>query len=55
MADSWESTNGLDSSVDDSAGDKDGDGYTNVEAYLNSLAGDVEVKRPNPPTGVTAQ
>jgi hypothetical protein len=61
MADDWESANGLNPGADDSAGDKDGDGYTNIEAYLSVLAGDVEgpalpaVAHPNPPTGVTAQ
>jgi hypothetical protein len=55
MSDSWESANGLNPSVDDSAADKDGDGYTNVEAYLNMLAADVDVTRPNSPTSVTAQ
>ena len=38
MADSWEDSNGFDKN-DPSDGplDKDGDGYTNVEEYLNSL------------------
>jgi len=53
MADSWESTNGLNVGSDDSAADKNGDGYTNIEAYLNYLAADVDVVRPNAPTGVT--
>jgi pectate lyase len=53
MADSWESTNGMNVGTDDSAGDKNGDGYTNIEAYLNFLAADVDVVRPNAPTGVT--
>jgi hypothetical protein len=35
MPDVWEQLNGLDPTVDDSAGDIDGDGYTNVEEYLN--------------------
>jgi pectate lyase len=37
MPDSWESAKGLNVNVDDSAGDRDGDGYTNIEEYLNSL------------------
>ena len=38
MADAWERENGLDPSDGaDGAGDKDGDGFTNLEAYLNSL------------------
>jgi pectate lyase len=57
MPNTWESSNGLNPSVDDSASDKDGDGYTNIEAYLNYLAADanVDVVRPNPPTGISAQ
>jgi len=55
MADSWESANGLSVGTDDSASDKDGDGYTNIEEYVNFLADDVEVIRPAPPTGVSAQ
>jgi pectate lyase len=62
MADDWESANGLNPGADDSAADKDGDGYTNIENYLNALAGDVggappppAAARPNAPTGVTAQ
>ncbi|WGM39690.1 pectate lyase [Caulobacter sp. NIBR1757] len=38
MADAWERQHGLDpSDGTDGAGDKDGDGYTNLEAYLSSL------------------
>lgn len=37
MPDAWESEHGLDSGSDDSAGDSDGDGYTNVEEYANEL------------------
>ncbi|KAB7530499.1 hypothetical protein F8C76_03045 [Flagellimonas olearia] len=35
MPDEWEEANGLDTSIDDSAQDKDGDGYTNLEEFLN--------------------
>ena len=36
MPDDWEGTYGLDAkNADDQASDKDGDGYTNVEEYLN--------------------
>jgi pectate lyase len=35
MPDVWEGANGLNPTVDDSAQDIDGDGYTNLEAYLN--------------------
>jgi hypothetical protein len=37
MPDAWERARGLDPGSDDSAGDRDGDGYSNVEEYLNSL------------------
>jgi hypothetical protein len=37
MPDSYENTNGLDPVVDDSARDANGDGYTNIEEYINSL------------------
>lgn len=40
MADEWEISVGLDpSDADDRNDDRDADGYTNVEEYLNSLAG----------------
>jgi hypothetical protein len=35
MSDTWETTRGLDPTKNDSAGDRDGDGYTNLEAFLN--------------------
>lgn len=38
MADSWEVSEGLDPSSNDSAQDKDGDGYTNIEEYLHNLS-----------------
>lgn len=38
MADLWESSQGLNVSTDDSAGDKDNDGYTNIEEYFHYLA-----------------
>jgi pectate lyase len=38
MSDSWEDSNGLDKNdPSDNSLDKDGDGYTNIEEYLNSL------------------
>ena len=37
MPDTWETSHGLDPTTVDGAGDQDGDGYTNVEEYLNSL------------------
>ncbi len=39
MPDVWERSNGLDPDVDDSAEDADGDGYTNLEKYLNGIIG----------------
>jgi pectate lyase len=35
MPDKWESARRLNPSVDDSAGDRDGNGWTNVEEYIN--------------------
>lgn len=37
MPDDWESLRGLNSNFDDSASDRDSDGYTNIEEYINSL------------------
>ncbi|KDN36101.1 hypothetical protein RSAG8_11048, partial [Rhizoctonia solani AG-8 WAC10335] len=37
MPDDWEIANGLDPNVDDAMGDQDGDGYANIENYINSL------------------
>jgi len=37
MPDYWEAQYGLDPNKDDSAGDLDGDGYTNIEEYLNNM------------------
>ncbi|MCF7803319.1 MAG: T9SS type A sorting domain-containing protein [Candidatus Marinimicrobia bacterium] len=51
MADSWETENGLNpSDGSDGAADRDGDGYTNVEEYLNMLA--VQEGFLLPPTGL---
>lgn len=38
MPDEWETSFGLDPGNDDSAGDLDGDGYTNVEEFLNETS-----------------
>lgn len=38
MADVWETSSGLNTSSNDSAGDLDGDGYTNIEEYLHFLS-----------------
>jgi hypothetical protein len=41
MSDAWETAHGLNpSSAADGSGDYNGDGYTNLEKYLNSLADD---------------
>lgn len=37
MPDTWETARGLNPNSDDSAGDRDHDGYTNIEEYINSL------------------
>lgn len=40
MPDAWEKARGLDPrNAADAAADRDGDGYTNIEEYLNALAG----------------
>jgi hypothetical protein len=47
MPDAWEHRLGLD--PDDAAdrnGDIVGNGYTNLENYLNELAGDIRLSRP---------
>jgi hypothetical protein len=38
MHNSWETVNGLDPTVDDAAGDKDGDAFTNLQEYLAGTA-----------------
>lgn len=39
MADEWESSHGLDAAdATDNIADRDGDGYTNIEEYVNELA-----------------
>lgn len=56
MADSWELANGLNISINDSAADKDGDGYTNIEEYLHFLArGGVNVATAVPPHNFTGK
>lgn len=37
MPDAWEDERGFNTEADDSAADRDGDGYTNIEEFLNSL------------------
>ena len=40
MPDAWEKAHGLNPrDASDAARDRDGDGYTNIEEYINSLAG----------------
>ena len=38
MPDTWETMNGLNPAVADDNGDADGDGYTNLEEYINEIA-----------------
>ncbi|MBV7533263.1 CBM35 domain-containing protein [Chitinophaga sp. sic0106] len=40
MPNTWESANGTNPNVADNNGDLDGDGYTNLEEYLNFLTGE---------------
>ena len=50
MPDYWEKAKGLDpKNSQDSQEDRDGDGYTNLEEYLNCLTGDCEGDIPSPP------
>ncbi|CAE6342567.1 unnamed protein product, partial [Rhizoctonia solani] len=37
MPDDWEIANGLNPNVNDAMQDKNGDGYANIENYINSL------------------
>ncbi len=39
MADTWEQANGLDTTMDDSAGDHDGDGVSNLAEFLSANGG----------------
>ncbi len=50
MPDSWETSKGLNNSSNDSASDRDSDGYTNIEEYINYMAGDYDVVRPRSTT-----
>jgi hypothetical protein len=50
MPDAWESANGTNPSVHDANGDVDGDGYTNIEEYINSFV--PASGSPPPPTGL---
>ena len=45
MPDTWESANGLNpEDPNDGNSDRDGDGYTNLEEYVNSLCPDPLVR-----------
>lgn len=46
MPDHWERARGLDPDIDDGAQDGNGDGYTNLEAYLNALVEGVTDRTP---------
>lgn len=45
MPDGWEEDRGLDPLTDDSAGDSDGDEWTNIEEYLADVANDLGQRR----------
>jgi pectate lyase len=51
MADAWESARGLALGTDDSVGDDDDDGYTNIEEYLHLLGGYASGTTTPPPDG----
>ncbi len=55
MPDTWESANGLNpNDASDMNGDRNGDGYTNIEEYVNSLFDDVVVTPPtNQPPSIS--
>ena len=42
MPDNWEAAHGLNPNANDSAQDRNADGYTNIEEYLHSLVADSE-------------
>lgn len=47
IADDWESKNGLDpTNADDGQQDPDGDGWTNLEEFLHTMAGDTKSEQP---------
>lgn len=49
MSDAWENDQGLDSDdADDGNQDRNGDGWTNLEEFLHTLAGDLERGSPSP-------
>ncbi len=51
MGDYWEQRNGLDyANPNDAAGDRDEDGYPNIEEYLNSGSARTKLQRVAPPT-----
>ena len=53
MPDEWETARGLNPNLDDSAQDRNGDGYTNIEEYVNGLFGAPSTgSRPPTPTGL---
>jgi pectate lyase len=54
MPDAWEKSHGLDpNNAGDSAQDRDNDGYTNLEAFLNEMAGSSASGRPQIPQNLT--
>ncbi len=54
MADSYESSLGLNDALNDSAGDVDGDGYTNIEEYFYYLTNSEQADNTSPaaPSGL---
>jgi len=37
MPDAWEASRSLNSTIDDSAADRNGEGWTNIEEYINGF------------------
>jgi len=53
MPDTWETAHGLNPNLDDSAQDRDSDGYTNIEEYVNGIVSSPTTGSPPPtPTGL---
>jgi pectate lyase len=48
MPDAWETARGLNPNSNDSAADRNGDGYTNLEEYINGLTGSSTTLPPPP-------
>jgi pectate lyase len=54
MPDAWETARGLNPNSNDSAADRNGDGYTNLEEYINGLTGSTTSPPPSDTQAPTA-